>query len=92
VQNAQTSIAALGLRNLRIEHASIVDIDDTWGEFDYIICHGVFSWVERTVQEKILAIASRNLSANGIVYVSYNTYPGWHMREMVRDMMRYLYV
>ena len=89
VQDGQTSIAALGLRNIRIEHASIVDIDDTWGEFDYIICHGVFSWVERTVQEKILAIASRNLSANGIVYVSYNTYPGWHMREMVRDMMRY---
>ena len=89
VQDAQTSIAALGLRNIRIEHASIVDIDEGWGAFDYIICHGVFSWVERTVQEKILAIASGNLSANGIVYVSYNTYPGWHMRKMVRDMMRY---
>jgi methyltransferase-like protein/trans-aconitate methyltransferase len=89
VLDAQTSIASLGLRNIRVEQASILDIDKEWGEFDFIICHGVFSWVERAVQEKSLAIASQNLTANGIAYVSYNTYPGWHMREMVRDMMRY---
>lgn len=89
VHDGHTSIAALGLRNIRIEHASITDVDDTWGQFDYIICHGVFSWVERNVQKKILAIASRNLAANGIAYVSYNTYPGWHVREMARAMMRY---
>ena len=89
VQDAQQPIAALGLRNIRIENASISDIDEGWGRFDYIICHGVFSWVERAVQDKILEIAAQNLTANGVVYVSYNTYPGWHMREMSRAMMRY---
>ncbi len=63
--------------------------DAEWGEFDYIICHGVFSWVEPHVQDKILRIANENLSPNGVAYISYNTYPGWHMREMVRHMMRY---
>jgi SAM-dependent methyltransferase len=89
VDDGRHAIAALGLRNVRIEPASIADVDEGWGPFDYIICHGVFSWVERDVQDHILTIASRNLSPNGIAYVSYNTYPGWHMREMVRHTMRY---
>src|SRR5205823_580001 len=43
----------------------------------------------KAVQEKILKICSDNLTPDGIGYVSYNTYPGWHMRGMIRDMMRY---
>jgi methyltransferase-like protein/SAM-dependent methyltransferase len=89
VHDAQESIAALGLKNITITQASILDVDKEWGEFDYIICHGVFSWVDTPVQDKILQIAAQNLSPHGVAYVSYNTYPGWHMREMVRHMMRY---
>jgi methyltransferase-like protein/predicted O-methyltransferase YrrM len=89
VSDANATIQALGLRNIRIEHASVDDVDRGWGEFDYIICHGVFSWVDAHVQDRILQVASDNLRENGISYVSYNTYPGWHMRGMVRDMMRY---
>jgi methyltransferase-like protein/SAM-dependent methyltransferase len=89
VAEARATIGALDLRNIRVEHASLMDIDRSWGEFDYIICHGVFSWVEAPVQERILGIARENLSASGVAYISYNTYPGWHMREMVRHMMRY---
>ena len=89
VDEAHATIDALGVRNIRIEAASILDVDDSWGAFDYIICHGVFSWVEPRVQEKILQIAGGRLTPDGVAYVSYNTYPGWHMREMVRHMMRY---
>jgi methyltransferase-like protein/cyclopropane fatty-acyl-phospholipid synthase-like methyltransferase len=89
VNEGQEVVNALGIRNIRIEHASILDVNDDWGRFDYVLCHGVFSWVDAEVQDKILAIASRNLTTHGIAYVSYNTYPGWHMRQMVRDMMRY---
>jgi methyltransferase-like protein/SAM-dependent methyltransferase len=89
VAEAQKPINDLGLKNIRIEHASIMDIDESWGEFDYIICHGVYSWVEDRIKDKILSISSQNLAPQGIAYVSYNTYPGWHMREMIRNMMRY---
>jgi hypothetical protein len=41
------------------------------------------------VQEKILRVRRENLSPSGVAYVSYNTYPGWHMRGMIRDMMLY---
>jgi methyltransferase-like protein/SAM-dependent methyltransferase len=89
VDDAQSAIRELGLRNIRIEQASILDLDDDWGQFDYIICHGVFSWVDAAVQDKILTICGRNLNSDGIAYISYNTYPGWHLRDMVRHMMRY---
>jgi methyltransferase-like protein/SAM-dependent methyltransferase len=89
VDAAQATALTLGMRNIRITHGSILDIDECWGQFDYIICHGVFSWVEPHVQDAILRIAADHLVENGISYISYNTYPGWHSREMVRDMMRY---
>ncbi len=89
VKQALKTIDDLELTNIRIENSSIMDISESWGTFDYIICHGVYSWVSEEVQNKILAISSRNLSPQGVSYVSYNTYPGWHLREMIRHMMRY---
>ncbi len=82
-------VKSLGLTNIELKHASITDVDESWGQFDYIVCHGVFSWVPAHVQEKIYNIFDKNLSPSGIGYVSFNTYPGWHMRGMIRDMMRY---
>jgi methyltransferase-like protein/SAM-dependent methyltransferase len=89
VETGRRVIQDLSLRNILIKHANIMDVDQSWGVFDYIICHGVYSWVPDDVQEKILSISKNNLSENGIAYVSYNTYPGWHMREMIRHMMLY---
>jgi methyltransferase-like protein/SAM-dependent methyltransferase len=80
-------IAELGLSNISLKSMNIADIDDAFGEFDYVICHGVYSWVPPDVQDAILRVCSRNLAAAGVAYVSYNTYPGWHVRGMVRDML-----
>jgi methyltransferase-like protein/2-polyprenyl-3-methyl-5-hydroxy-6-metoxy-1,4-benzoquinol methylase len=78
---------ALALRNIELRTMSILDVDDSFGVFDFIICHGVYSWVPEPVQDKILAICARHLASQGIGFVSYNTYPGWHMRGMIRAMM-----
>ena len=89
VESAHRTIKDLGLKNIRIENENILNIDSSWGKFDYIICHGVFSWVPEEVQNKIFSIISENLSDDGVAYISYNTYPGWHMREAIRHMMLY---
>ena len=83
------TIEALALKNVQLKHVDILDIDDSIGEFDYIISHGVYSWVPARVREKMLEICSRHLARNGVAYISYNTYPGWHIRGIVRDMMLY---
>jgi methyltransferase-like protein len=79
----------LGLQNIKFERADVRDIGPDFGEFDYIISHGVFSWVPQLVADKILAVSAKNLAPNGVSYISYNTLPGWHMRGMIRDMMCY---
>src|SRR5262249_30408638 len=80
---------ALGLRNFRLRHRSILDVGADFGQFDYILCHGVYSWVPAPVQDKILEVCAGHLAPNGVAYVSYNTYPGWHIPGAVRAMMRY---
>lgn len=82
-------IQDLGLKNIVLNHLDIMDVHDSLGRFDYIIAHGIYSWVPDRVQDKIFAICNRNLSPLGMAYISYNTYPGWHMRGMIRHMMLY---
>lgn len=56
------------------------------GEFDFIIAHGVYSWVPEPVRQAILGICARHLSEEGLAYISYNAYPGGHVRQILRDL------
>ena len=89
IDDGNALVTEFKLKNLTLRHASIMDIGPSDGMFDYIICHGVFSWVPPEVQAKVFEICAKQLTPNGVAYVSYNTYPGWHLRGMIRDMMRY---
>jgi methyltransferase-like protein/SAM-dependent methyltransferase len=89
IENARNLSLALGLANIDFKAASILDVDEGYGLFDYIICHGVYSWVPEAVRDKILKVCKSNLAPQGVAYVSYNTYPGWHFRGPVRDMMNF---
>jgi methyltransferase-like protein/cyclopropane fatty-acyl-phospholipid synthase-like methyltransferase len=89
VAEGQAMVRRLGLENVALRQLDILDVDDDFGMFDYIIVYGVYSWVPRPVQEKILAICQERLSPDGVAYVNYNTYPGWHLRGAVREMMLY---
>ena len=81
-------IRDLSLHNVRLQQLDLMEFKDAEGEpFDYIVAHGVYSWVPDPVRDRILAICSESLSPNGVAYVSYNTYPGGHIRDMVREMM-----
>jgi methyltransferase-like protein/ubiquinone/menaquinone biosynthesis C-methylase UbiE len=73
--------------NVTLKQANILEVDASWGEFDYIICHGVWSWVPKEVRDKIFEISKQNLSPNGIAHISFNTKPGWNMASTLRDMM-----
>ncbi|MBO0697047.1 MAG: methyltransferase regulatory domain-containing protein [Zavarzinella sp.] len=89
IETGQKLIEKVGLKNVELRQLDFRDADRDLGQFDYVICHGVYSWVPPDVQDKILTICSENLTPRGIAYVSYNTYPGWHMRGIIRDVMLY---
>jgi methyltransferase-like protein/SAM-dependent methyltransferase len=89
VEFAQQRIQRLGLKNIRIVQMDLLEIGADFGEFDYIIAHGVYAWVPDPLQEEILAICSTNLHANGVAFVSYNTNPAGHVRQILREMMQF---
>lgn len=80
-------IREMQLSNISLLHRNILDLDETLGTFDYIIAHGVYSWVPADVQNHMMKLIPRILLPNGIAYISYNTFPGWHFRMAIRDMM-----
>jgi SAM-dependent methyltransferase len=86
---ARETARAVGASNVTFHAMDLRDLDGAFGAFDYVVAHGLYSWVPTEVQEAILEVCSRRLSPNGIVYLSYNTYPGWHLSRMFRDMMLY---
>jgi methyltransferase-like protein/SAM-dependent methyltransferase len=87
VAEGQADIAALGLRNVTLLPMDLAAIDASFGLFDYIIVHGVFSWVPAPLRDKILTICQQNLAPAGLAYISYNVYPGWHNRIGLREML-----
>jgi methyltransferase-like protein/trans-aconitate methyltransferase len=89
IEEAQVAAEALRLKNISFKAMDILDFSADEGLFDYIIVHGIYSWVPPEVQDKVLAICRQNLAPQGVAYVSYNTYPGSHMFMMVREMMLY---
>ncbi len=89
VRRGQALSEALGLTNLSLLHQDILAVDETQAPFDFILVHGVYSWVPEVVKEHILHLCGCLLSAHGIAYISYNTLPGWRQRGMVRDMLLY---
>lgn len=85
----QQLIDHLHIQNIVLHAADFRALPEHLGEFDYIIVYGVYSWVEPEVAEQLLAICQRHLAPQGVAFISYNTLPGWHMRRMSRDMLRY---
>ncbi len=90
IQAAHRRIAALGLTNIETRRGDLAQLSFAAESFDYVICHGVFSWVPEAVQEAIFRICAKSLAANGLAAISYNVLPGWRVRAAVRDLcLRY---
>jgi len=89
IEAGHRCIEQLGLQNIELRQQSVMEFDQALGQFDYIVAHGLYSWVPKAVQEQILHICRQHLVTNGVAYISYNTYPGWHNQGMIRQMMLY---
>ena len=81
--------AALGLSNLDLQQRDILDVPGDPGEFDYIIAHGVYSWVPAPVRDALMSVFARHLAPQGIAYLNFNALPGGHLRRLTRDMMQF---
>ncbi len=89
IAEAQAGVAALQLTNVEFHAMSLEDVGSAFGTFDYIIAHGVYSWVAAPVRDQLLALCARLLTPMGVAYVSFNTLPGSGARATLREMVKF---
>jgi len=89
IADGRRIIETLGMTNVTLLVRDVQEVGDELGQFDYIIAHGVYSWVPAPVRDRLMALTKRALAPHGIAYISYNTYPGWHILGALRDLMIY---
>ncbi|MEI9975944.1 MAG: class I SAM-dependent methyltransferase [Ignavibacteriota bacterium] len=89
VAEGRRSTVELGLANLDLIAMDLCEIGPAMGEFDYILAHGLYSWIPDDVRDRLLAVCRERLTAQGVAFISYNALPGRYVRTMLRDMMQY---
>lgn len=81
--------AASGIDNLRVICADFTALPSDVGKFDFIVLHGVFSWISPELRRCVLELIRRHLKPGGLVEVTYNCMPGWASLLPVRTLLRH---
>lgn len=89
VSVGKTYIDQLGITNLDLLEGDVNESHDHLGTYHYIIAHGFYSWVDEETKDNFLRFCKEHLAENGILYMSYNTYPGWHKMDSVRALLEF---
>ena len=88
IERARSLAAALGLANVDFRHADLTALPEL-GAFDFVVAHGVYSWLAPAERDALLAACREHLAPGGVAYVSYDVLPGGHLREITRQMLRW---
>jgi SAM-dependent methyltransferase len=95
IDNATTRIdaadekrASLDLANVSFLASDFISAVDKLSEqFDYIVAHGVFSWISHENRDALLKLCAEKLRPNGLLYLNYNSRPGWNVRGLIREFL-----
>lgn len=78
ILNAQRLAAEAGIDNVTFLEKSFAELLEIGlPDFDFIGLHGIASWINAENMSIIVELVRRKLRPGGMVYVSYNTQPGW---------------
>jgi hypothetical protein len=96
IETARDLAARAGLTNIRFQEASFAEIaampPGALPEFDFIVSHGVLSWISAVNRQHLLGSIGSRLRAGGLAYVSYNVTTGWSGMVPLHKLMRMLAV
>jgi SAM-dependent methyltransferase/methyltransferase-like protein len=87
IETGTRRLRTLGVANVTLECRLIEELQASGRTYDYILCHGVYSWVPLPVRQRILALTAELLAPHGLAFISFNTPPGWHMRQQLRNLL-----
>jgi len=86
--HAQTLASAAG-GMAQLQQANFADFcaREDLPQFDFIALHGIWSWVSAANRAIIRDFVGSHLKHGGVLYVSYNTQPGWAAFLPLRDLL-----
>lgn len=87
IEKGRQSIRELGLSNIELVSVDLRALSPDAGPFDYILAHGLYSWVPDDVRSALLELCRARLAPQGVAFISYNALPGRHVRLMFREML-----
>jgi SAM-dependent methyltransferase len=87
VERGRALVAELGLGNVDLEAETLEQFEPSPESFDYVVAHGVYSWVAAPIRDRLLALCRSALSEQGVAYVSYDALPGGRLKQVLRDML-----
>ena len=88
IDNSNALLTDTNLENVNFCKTDFNDLHSLPGpDFDYIVMHGVYSWVNAETRGNICAFIASRLKDGGIVYLSYDSLPGWSAITPLRDMV-----
>lgn len=92
IENGRRMAASAGLANAHFHEMAFEDVagapEGRIPQFDFIVAHGIWSWVSPASREHMMQIVRRHLAPGGLFYVSYNCLPGWASLLPVQKFMR----
>lgn len=89
VAGARSLAEAAKLRNVHFAEDSFADFLNrkSLPDFDFIVLHGIYSWISQENRSAIVRFIREKLKPGGIVYISYNTMPGWSTVMPLRRLL-----
>jgi predicted O-methyltransferase YrrM len=88
IERARRYAAALAVSNVEFHEASFEQLlERDLPPFDFIVLHGVYSWVNADVRRTSRRLLVAGLKPGGLVYVSYNCMPGWAGEAPLRKLL-----
>ena len=91
IDHARRLAAAAAIPNLQlqaVDFAAAIDLE--LPQFDYIVAHGVYTWIDREAQGTLRRFIDRRLKPGGLAYLSYNAMPGWARDLPFQGLLREL--
>ncbi len=88
IARGQARADTLELSNVTLIASDLAALGAEHGPFDYVIAHGLYSWLPADGQHALLELLRTRLAPTGCAYMSWNTLPGWYRRAPIRSFVQ----
>lgn len=80
-------IERAGLTNIELHVGDILTWPRDGEQFDYITCHGVYSWVPDFVRSPLIELIGKKLAPGGVAYLGYDCLPGSGAKQAINKFL-----